>query len=150
MEILRNQAVIAELNLTPVNVAPGIFVSEASSAEIAHAAALNQDGTINSQQNTAPAGSVVAIFATGMGPASPPADDGELSAQLSTLEFPIIVTTRSGQALDVLYAGQAPGLVAGVVQINFRLGDALSSDNTLLLTLSVGGLQTEFAIWSTP
>ncbi len=150
MEILRNEAVIAELDLTPVSVAPGIFVSEASSVPVAHAAALNQDGTINSRRNPAPAGSVVAIFATGLGPTSPPSDDGELPTQLSTLEFPTAVTMLTGQAFEVFYAGQAPGLVAGVMQINFRVGDVLSSDNTLVLTLKVGDLQTEFAIWSTP
>jgi uncharacterized protein (TIGR03437 family) len=69
---------------------------------------------------------------------------------LSTLEFPITVTTLTSQAFEVFYAGQAPGLVAGAMQINFRVGDVLSSDNTLLLTLGVGDLQTEFAIWSTP
>jgi uncharacterized protein (TIGR03437 family) len=150
MEILRDEVVIAEIYLTPVSAVPEIFVSEASSGAVAHAAALNQDGTINSRQNPAPAGSVVAIFATGLGPTSPPSDDGEIPTQLSTLEFPITVTTLTSQAFEVFYAGQAPGLVAGAMQINFRVGDVLSSDNTLLLTLGVGDLQTEFAIWSTP
>ena len=150
LQILRNDIVVAELDLTAVYAVPGVFVNETEASP--HAAALNQDGTINSRENPAPVGSVVAIFATGLGRTFPAADDGEISGDISTLGFAVAITTTNGEGFEVLYAGQAPGLVAGVAQINFRIGDVpqYASDNTLALTLRAGDLEAAFAIWSTP
>ena len=53
--------------------APGVFTVDG-----VYAAALNQDGTINSAENPAPQGSVVTVFATGLGPIAPPQADGSL------------------------------------------------------------------------
>jgi uncharacterized protein (TIGR03437 family) len=51
-----------------VQAAPGVFMADST-----HAAALNQDGTINSATNPAQPGSIVSIFATGLGLAHPAA-----------------------------------------------------------------------------
>jgi hypothetical protein len=45
--------------------APAVFTVDG-----VHAAAVNQDGTINSADNPAPVGSIVAVWATGLGPIS--------------------------------------------------------------------------------
>jgi uncharacterized protein (TIGR03437 family) len=37
----------------------------------------------------------------------------------------ISVLGQNGESLEVVYAGDAPGLVAGVMQINFRLPTVL-------------------------
>jgi uncharacterized protein (TIGR03437 family) len=47
--------------------APGVFYS----GQTAYAAAVNQDGTINSQQNPISIGSIVSVFATGLGSMTP-------------------------------------------------------------------------------
>ena len=101
----------------------------------AYAAALNQDGTINSANNPAAPGSIVSIFVTGLGPITPPQADGSLVGlplpsnvlqpvevqAISYLPFdPNPVVTK----LNVTYAGPAPYLVAGISQINFQIVNA--------------------------
>jgi len=81
-------------------------------------AILNQDGSVNSQSNAATRGSVVALFATGAGVTNPTSVDGLLtSAPYPAPVLPVSVTI-AGQPAEILYAGAAPGQVAGVVQID--------------------------------
>jgi uncharacterized protein (TIGR03437 family) len=99
-----------------------------------YAAALNQDGTINSADNPAPAGSIVSVFATGLGPITAPQADGTLVGLPlpNNVVRPVAVDAmwfdgRSGYEitpLEVTYAGPAPYLVAGVSQINFQLAQS--------------------------
>ena len=103
---------------------PGIFrLNPGSSAQ---AAALNQDGTINSSSSPANAGSVVSLFGTGFGSTAPPCTTGELNvpgpASLNTgmgvaMEYPT-AGGFAGSYAPVSYAGSAPSLLCGVVQIN--------------------------------
>jgi uncharacterized protein (TIGR03437 family) len=102
--------------------APGIFSTSApapaSSLPVSSpfAAALNQDGTVNSQDNPAQPGSIVSIFATGLGTISPAPQPG------AVVDFPLpkLDTTVRVRALlgfnthtnwlvfgpaDVVYAG---------------------------------------------
>jgi uncharacterized protein (TIGR03437 family) len=83
------------------------------------APALNQDGTVNSFENPAPVGSVMTIWVTGFGPVSAP--DG----QIATGAEPFYVGSLFAGAVPVTirYAGVAPGLIAGVAQINFVVPD---------------------------
>src|SRR5208337_3916631 len=54
--------------------APAVFTA----ADGMHAAALNQDESINSATNPAAPGSIVSVFAAGLGPVSPAQADGAL------------------------------------------------------------------------
>jgi uncharacterized protein (TIGR03437 family) len=102
------------------------------SSDGVHALALNQDGSVNSASNPAAAGSVVSVFATGLGPVAPPLADGTLVGfPLPTNVLPISVGFTVGNPpfgatisnpFEVTYAGPAPYLVAGTSQINFKLG----------------------------
>lgn len=84
-------------------------------------AALNQDGSANGGSNPAAPGSIVSIFATGLGVMTPQLPDGAVpAAPVNTPVLPIQVFVNQQQA-DVLYIGNAPTLVEGVVQINLRL-----------------------------
>jgi uncharacterized protein (TIGR03437 family) len=101
---------------------PSVFESGTYSDDLeVLAAALNQDGTPNSAQNPAVPGSIVTIFATGTGASLWP--DGmivPIGSYQMPLRLPISIV-GGDMSLEVLYAGDAPGLVAGVMQINFRL-----------------------------
>ncbi len=92
---------------------PGIFTNAAGQA------AVNEDGTINSPDNPAKPASVISVWATGMG-FGYPAPDGQVATAAQQYCFFCQIQVGS-QLLDVLYAGAAPGLVAGITQINFRL-----------------------------
>jgi uncharacterized protein (TIGR03437 family) len=113
---------------------PYIFQSNTSGL----AAALNQDGTVNSPQNPAKPGSIVSIFASGGG-TSPLLSDGMLAGAAEPSIFPVSILTQF-YSLEVLYAGVAPGLVAGVMQVNFRLPDPLPFSNNLPVQLEVAGV----------
>jgi uncharacterized protein (TIGR03437 family) len=101
---------------------PGVFTVDGT-----YAATLNQDGTLNTAANPAPVGSIVSVFATGLGAITPPQADGAivgtplptdvLPAEVYSLQPSLIGTIA--MALDVKYAGPAPFEVAGVSQINF-------------------------------
>jgi uncharacterized protein (TIGR03437 family) len=101
---------------------PGVFM-----VTPALAAALNQDGTLNSASNPAKVGSVVSIFATGLGAIDPPQRDGSIvgfplpANDLPVSMYTISPTGGSPIPITVLYAGPAPGEVAGVSQINFTV-----------------------------
>jgi uncharacterized protein (TIGR03437 family) len=95
---------------------PAIFTYNGSGQ--GQAAALNQDGSFNSASNPASRGSVFSFYLTGAGQMSPPVGDGMISgATLSNPLFPVVVgISNAGSSL--LYAGSAPGIVAGVLQVN--------------------------------
>jgi uncharacterized protein (TIGR03437 family) len=83
------------------------------------AAAVNQDGTLNSAGHPAPAGSIVAIWATGVGLSSGYFQDGQIPTAAQN-SYPVVVYAGPmGMPAEVRYAGPSPGIVAGVVQINF-------------------------------
>lgn len=86
---------------------PGLFT--ANSSGMGPGAILNQDGSVNSAANPATKGSIIVLYGTGGGP---------LAGNL--LELPLKVFI-DGIESELLYAGIAPGLVAGVVQVNVRV-----------------------------
>jgi len=95
------------------------------------AAALNEDGTLNSPANPARRGSRVVLYGTGGGVTVPQSEAGEVTPlELRFLASQPMVQVgtdagRSGLFATVEYAGAAPGLVAGVVQINIKLPEII-------------------------
>jgi uncharacterized protein (TIGR03437 family) len=97
------------------------------------AAALNQDYRLNTPANPADRGSIVLLYATGEGLTDQAADGVLAAAPLPQPVLPITVTV-GGRPAEVLYAGGAPGLVAGVIQINIRIpGDAPTGDGVMVV-----------------
>jgi uncharacterized protein (TIGR03437 family) len=112
---------------TVVPYQPAIFVNSGASQDGPTAAAVNQDGTPNSASNPAGFGSIVTIWTTGLGypyAASPAPADGQVATVAQ--DYGGVGVLVNNESAEVLYAGAAPGLVAGVVQIDFRLPDGLS------------------------
>ena len=123
--VLNNEVPTNCLTWPVVQTAPGVFTVDGT-----YAAALNGDGTINSAANPAKLGSVVSVFATGLGPINPPQADGSLVG----LPLPLnqISATASyapecsdplfcaNLPLTVYYAGPAPFELAGLTQINVQ------------------------------
>jgi uncharacterized protein (TIGR03437 family) len=95
---------------------PALFSLQASGG--GDGAILNQDGSVNSQTNPASRGSVVVLYATGGGLTTPASVDGLLTSENSQmLTLPVSVSI-DGQPAQVLYAGAAPGQIAGMLQID--------------------------------
>jgi uncharacterized protein (TIGR03437 family) len=104
------------------------------------AAAVNQDGSINSPEHPAQPGSIVAIWATGIGsiPFGSVWQDGQIAPH--ALDFGCCQIFAQAPA-RVLYGGAAPGLVAGVAQVNFQVPAQLTYYGpTLYLSLIAGGV----------
>jgi uncharacterized protein (TIGR03437 family) len=115
----------------PVQLAnPAIFLGEAS-GDGSFAAAVNQDGTINSKLNPAPVGSVVSIFATGLGALINAPPDGSViglpppslavDVQVLTETSPLIKPPLQFATVKILYAGPAPNEIEGLTQINIEV-----------------------------
>ncbi len=105
-------ATAATLQVPLVAAAPGLFENAGATL------AFNQDGTLNSSSNAAAAGTVVVLYATGLGLTDPLPQDGVRSSPLVLAEVASPVTvTIGGKAAQVLYAGSAPGQIAGVMQV---------------------------------
>jgi uncharacterized protein (TIGR03437 family) len=111
----RGQA-IADLQLSVADASPAIFTTDGSG--VGQGAILNQDATVNSPSNPAAKGSVIVVFATGAGQTDPAGIDGQIAGD--TLAKPLLGVTAQIAGLDakVLYVGAAPGMVAGVLQVN--------------------------------
>lgn len=113
---------------------PGIFTSSRDSYYpfAGLAAAINQDGTINSKEHPAPVGSVVSIFATGCGTITPALEDGEVvGLPLPSQDLPVRVYVVAGvdkntnsyrfATVPTQYAGPAPMQIKGLTQINLEV-----------------------------
>jgi uncharacterized protein (TIGR03437 family) len=131
---------IADYILASSDTSPGLFTADGSG--LGQIAALNEDGSVNSIRNPAKAGSAISVFMTGAGPMTPPIGDGELGPLFPP--FPTPVNSFSavvGYDTEVLFVGQAPGLIAGVVQVNLRIPVDAPSGNVRTYLLGGGGTQ---------
>jgi uncharacterized protein (TIGR03437 family) len=138
VEVRRAGVTSAEFEL-PVGVAnPGLFTRNGVGRGLA--AILNEDGTINATDNPAPKGSVVSFFGTGEGQTVPPGVDGLVTASATSIPRPKagVVVELGDDTVPVEFAGSAPELVAGVMQINVRVpSDAASG--LLPVRVTIGG-----------
>jgi uncharacterized protein (TIGR03437 family) len=118
LQIRREGAIVSESKLGVRYINPGVFRNFASGIGVTGdypAAALNQDQTVNSEANPARYGSIVSIYATGFGPTRPVLNDGEISLVTMPRPEQEVGVESEPTPLEVLYAGQAPGIVAGVM-----------------------------------
>ena len=99
--------------------APGLFTVDSSGK--GQAAAFNEDGSLNVASRPAKAGSIIVLYATGEGQTSPAGVDGKLVTSPLPMPLSRVDVTIDGKPAEVIYAGGAPGLVAGLMQINARI-----------------------------
>ena len=113
-----------------VDANPGLFTTDATGR--GPGSILNQNNTVNSATNPARRGEVIVLYATGEGQVTPAGSDGRIvSGAVGTLPRPVLpVSVKiNGQdipATDVFYAGAAPGLVAGALQVNVKIPATLN------------------------
>jgi uncharacterized protein (TIGR03437 family) len=120
------------------------------------AVALNQDGSVNSASNLAAPGSIVTVWATGAGLDNSTFDqDGLIATSLFSPQLPVSVLDASNEnvdgvySLEVLYAGNAPGMITGVIQVNFRLAENLFDIYQLACQLQIGSaVSSRFSIYT--
>jgi uncharacterized protein (TIGR03437 family) len=121
VQVEYNGTVSNEAAVEVAESAPSIFVLGVPVPRPARAAAVNQDGTINTPDNPAPGGSILTLYITGAGAMQPALADGAVAGSADAKPvFPVFASTQVGIP-EILYGGAAPGLVAGVLQINIRV-----------------------------
>ena len=105
--------------------------------------AYNQDGTLNTSSNPAAAGSVLVLYATGLGQTDPPGQDGVRYGSLVLAETVAPATaTIGGQTAQVIYAGSAPGQIAGVMQVEAVVPSGAGTGPVAAI-ITVGGVTSQ-------
>jgi uncharacterized protein (TIGR03437 family) len=129
----RSGALSSPLALTVADTAPGIF--SANQTGNGQGAILNENNSPNSLSNPAPRGSIVSIYMTGEGALSPAVATGSISGPSLPLPKPLapVTATIGGQPADISYAGEAPTLVSGVLQVNAKIPENISSGNQIVV-----------------
>jgi len=144
MQVVSNNEVSASITLPVVAALPGLFTSNGSGK--GEGAILNQDSSVNGASNPAAQGSVIVLYGTGGGQTNPASIDGgfnPLNAD-GVLLLPVTVTI-GGQPATVNYAGPAPGLVDGVMQINAVLPSGIAS-GAVPVVVQVGTASSQTAV----
>lgn len=138
VQVVYNGASSNTQDVNVVDAAPGIFVLDASG----QGAILNQDNTVNSRVNGGEPGSIIAIYATGAGRMEDALVDGRIVTGIPKPLLPVGVRI-GGRVADVLYAGAAPGLVAGMVQVNARIPGDTPRGTTIPVQIIVGNATSQ-------
>jgi len=132
-----NGMVSPALQLMVTDTAPGLF--SANQTGSGQGAILNQDNSPNGPNKPAAKGSVIVIFATGEGllrpqPATGSFTPGNGSAFIVPVNKPSVMI--GGQPATIQFAGEAPTLVSGVLQVNAVVPAGIGSGpQTIQLTV---------------
>jgi uncharacterized protein (TIGR03437 family) len=125
---------------------PGIFTIP--SGGTGQGAILNQNNSVNSLSNPARRGEIIQIYATGEGAVFPAVTEGRIiPAVAAELRRPVgtVQVQLGGRTLTPEYAGSAPGLVTGAMQVNVRIPADLpvAAPQNLAITVSVGNMMSQ-------
>ncbi|MGH9662460.1 MAG: BACON domain-containing protein, partial [Bryobacteraceae bacterium] len=108
--------------------APGVFTVDSSGR--GQGAILNQNARVNGLEGGAPRDTIVSIYMTGGGQLSPSGEDGVvIGLPLPVLLGGPVVVTIGGVEVPVFYAGPAPGLVSGAIQVNAHILPTVPTGN---------------------
>ena len=136
------------LTVEAASAAPGIFTQ--TSSGVGPGAILNQDYTLNGPANPAARGSTVTIFMTGEGQTSPSGVDGWVTVTSSVGPItpgPVlpVSATLADQPAFVQFAGEAPGIVSGVLQVNLQI-PANAPTGNLAIVVSIGNIKSQAGV----
>jgi uncharacterized protein (TIGR03118 family) len=139
--VTSGSTVTQTLSVPMAAAAPGLFTGST-------ALAWNQDGTLNSATNAATAGSVLVLYANGLGQTEPPGQDGTKYSTLVLAETVAPVTaTVGGKTATVIYAGSAPGQVAGVMQVELVVPTGAGTGGVPVVLSSSGASSTAASVY---
>jgi len=140
------QGAISSTTVVPVTTAaPGIFTADTSG--LGQAAAVNQNGSLNSAANSASRGSFISLYVTGEGQTSPAGVNGKiaLTPPYTKPILPVTVTI-GGLPANVTYYGGAPTAVAGLMQVNVQIPANAPTGAAVPLTVNVGAIAAQLGV----
>jgi uncharacterized protein (TIGR03437 family) len=125
--------------------APGIFTFDSSGH--GPAAAINQDGiTVNTAATPTRIGDIISLYATGEGQTTPAGVDGKPASVPYPYPNLSVTATAGGQNAPVVYAGGAPGMVAGLMQVNVQIPAGIQTGNAVPVVLKVGNALSQASV----
>jgi uncharacterized protein (TIGR03437 family) len=128
-------------SLSAAAAAPGLFTSGSGQA-----IAVNADGSLNGPGHGASPGDVIGVYMTGGGATSPPSKDGQIAVDTSQVLAQQVHAQVNGIDSTVVYAGNAPGLVAGVSLVKVQVPSGLPRSAAVSITVSVIGVTTQAGV----
>jgi uncharacterized protein (TIGR03437 family) len=125
---VRSAAIPVTLQLA----APGIFTFGAG-----RAAALNQNGSLNTARNPVARGEVLTVYMTGQGNVTPDLATGRLAPAFPLIRAPSDARARIGGVdANIDFVGLTPGLL-GVFQVNLRpVFETPVGDQTIMISVA--------------
>ena len=114
---------------------PAIFTVNQSG--VGQGAILNQDGSPNSPANPAVRGSIISIYGTGGGQTTPAFGDGQIVPGAASLTLAKgLYVGIDGMSAPIAYAGTAPSLVNGIMQVNVQIPAGSSTGSAVPIIIS--------------
>jgi uncharacterized protein (TIGR03437 family) len=138
LTLTREDGKTTTVNVTVGEAQPGIFTSDASGT--GPAAATLADSSLLNASNPAARGSVIVLYATGLGRVTPGAVTGVAPSAAATTVNPVKVTI-GGRTIDPDYAGVTPNY-AGLYQINVRIPGDLTLTGDVPVKITVAGVDS--------
>lgn len=132
-----------------VAASPALFTTNGTGT--GNAAAFQVDATtgaysLNSDKTPATKGSVLVLYATGIAPMQPVPPDGFVAIGPSNNNILGLSVLLGDSPADLIYAGYAPGLVVGIVQINARVPDTAPTGKAVPILLKVGSATSQAGV----
>ncbi len=136
VEVEYNGARTNRITLPVTAATPGIYTLNSSGA--GQGAILNQDGSVNGTSAPAARGTIAVLFASGAGLFTPAATDGKVATADGSRPVAPITATIGGVPAEVKYAGPAPGMVTGVLQVNLVVPATVTPGDAVPVVLNAG------------
>lgn len=127
------------ITLPVVATAPGIFTMNTQGT--GQGAILNSNYTVNSAANPAARNDFIQIYATGGG-VIPGAVDNTL-AKSGALDLSKVSARIGGLPANVSYAGVAPGLTVGALQLNVQVPAGVAPGSAAPVDITIGGVTSQ-------
>lgn len=159
-EVAGKQQTVVQYQYNPGVGAP---VSNTATVPVAASApaifALNEEGTgpgailnypdysVNSASNPVAANGYIFVYGTGGGAISGGATDGALAPGQGSLVTQPVTATIGGVPAKVQYAGSAPGLVNGAIQVNLQVPSGLApGPQPVVITIGTAATQSGITV----
>jgi uncharacterized protein (TIGR03437 family) len=121
--------------ISVTSTSPGLYTLDGTGR--GNVLAILANGSINERNNPAIRGTEVAIYATGLGQTDPALTDGIVveGPRRSTQMVSVMVGNTPA---EIIYAGAAPGGIAGVYQVNFIVPAAAATSSSVPISVRAG------------
>ncbi|HJZ96434.1 MAG TPA: hypothetical protein VKE70_07995 [Candidatus Solibacter sp.] len=129
--------------LQQIATSPAIFTT--GSKGTGQGAILNSDLSVNASDNPAHPGDIVVLYMTGEGQTSPAGATGKITPAAGPYPQTLLppTVTIGGQTAQLLFYGEAPGQVAGLMQINVQIPASTSpGDVPVVVTIGTAASQS--------